>query len=108
MYCRHVPPCPEPESMDRDAARIVARHPEQGWYLLCNGVIIFDDTGELLPNGRMIEPNRGPAPHQSASPRLSGSSPPIATRQGPRDFSMRHGGGDSERARQGSFRRAGH
>jgi hypothetical protein len=27
----------------------VASHPEQGWSLLCNGVVLFDDGGELLP-----------------------------------------------------------
>jgi hypothetical protein len=43
---------------DRDAARIVAFHPEQGWSLLCNGVIRFDDTAELLPDGSVIPPNR--------------------------------------------------
>ncbi len=27
------------------AARVVASHPEQGWGLLCNGVVAFEDTG---------------------------------------------------------------
>jgi hypothetical protein len=44
----------------------VAFHPEQGWSLLCNGVIVFDDTGELLPGGVPIEPHRGPAPHTAS------------------------------------------
>ena len=35
--------------------RIAAGHPEQGWSMLCNGVIVFDD-GELLPDGRAIPP----------------------------------------------------
>jgi hypothetical protein len=41
----------------------VAFHPEQGWSLLCNGVIVFDDTGEILPDGSVIMPHRpcGPA-----------------------------------------------
>jgi hypothetical protein len=39
---------------DHMAARVVARHPEQGWSLLCNGVISFDDMGELLPDGRAV------------------------------------------------------
>jgi hypothetical protein len=26
--------------------------------LLCNGVVIFDDTGELLPDGASIAPHR--------------------------------------------------
>jgi hypothetical protein len=40
----------------------VVSHPEQGWSLLCNGVVVFDDTGELLPDGAMIAPHR-PAAH---------------------------------------------
>ncbi len=56
--CPHKPPCPTPDDLDREAARIVAAHPEQGWNLLCNGVVIFDDTGELLPDGRVIAPHR--------------------------------------------------
>lgn len=43
---------------DRDAARIVVSHPEQGWSLLCNGVILFEDTGELLPDGAIVPPHR--------------------------------------------------
>jgi hypothetical protein len=31
------------------AACTVAAHPEQGWSLLCNGVVLFDDGGYLLP-----------------------------------------------------------
>jgi len=61
--CKHDPPCPSAEAVDRDAARLVACHPEQGWSLLCNGVIVFEDTGELLPDGSCVEPHRGPAPH---------------------------------------------
>ncbi|MFI1201640.1 DUF5999 family protein [Streptomyces sp. NPDC020883] len=56
--CRHTPPCPTTEAPDREAAQAVARHPEQGWSLLCNGVLLFDDTGELLPDGRVIAPVR--------------------------------------------------
>jgi hypothetical protein len=63
MFCQHQPPCPHSDAVDHDAARIVASHPEQGWNLLCNGVIVFEDTGELMPDGRSVEPHRGPAPH---------------------------------------------
>ncbi|WP_449351549.1 DUF5999 family protein [Streptomyces shaanxiensis] len=59
--CRHTPACPTADSPDREAARVVADHPEQGWSLLCNAVLLFDDTGELLPDGRTIAPHR-PAP----------------------------------------------
>lgn len=56
--CRHQPPCPSADSTDRESARLVAHHPEQGWSLLCNGVLLFEDTGELLPDGRIIAPHR--------------------------------------------------
>lgn len=56
--CQHQPPCPSAESADREAAHLVAHHPEQGWSLLCNGVLLFEDTGELLPDGRVIAPCR--------------------------------------------------
>ena len=61
--CRHVPDCPSADASDRDAARAVSCHPEQGWTLLCNGVVVFDDTGELLPDGSVIAPHR-PLPTQ--------------------------------------------
>jgi hypothetical protein len=64
--CRHQPHCPTAEAADRDAARIVAQHPEQGWNLLCNGVVSFEDTGELLPDGRIIAP-RKPLPCESGA-----------------------------------------
>ncbi|MGW0203039.1 DUF5999 family protein [Nonomuraea sp. NPDC003201] len=54
--CTHQPPCPPANSAAHQAARLVAYHPEQGWGLLCNGVVFFDDTGELLPDGRSIVP----------------------------------------------------
>jgi hypothetical protein len=47
----------------------VAPHPEQGWSLLCNGVMAFDDTGALLPNGRSIPP------HQPAHPNVTAPLP---------------------------------
>ncbi|WP_323447787.1 DUF5999 family protein [Streptomyces yaizuensis] len=56
--CQHQPPCPTSDSAGRDAARLVAHHPEQGWSLLCNGVLLFEDTGELLPDGQIIAPHR--------------------------------------------------
>ncbi len=54
--CHHFPPCPAATAPGRDAARTVAAHPEQGWSLLCNGVVLFDDTGELLPGGHALPP----------------------------------------------------
>ena len=58
MLCQHQPPCPSAEDTDREAAKLVASVPEQGWSLLCNGVIVFDD-----PDCSVIEPHRGPALH---------------------------------------------
>jgi len=56
MFCVHVPPCPDATQPDHEAARVVATHPEQGWSLLCNGVVTFDDNGELLPDGGITAP----------------------------------------------------
>ncbi|MGX1025454.1 hypothetical protein RKD37_000109 [Streptomyces ambofaciens] len=56
--CTHTPKCPAADSPDREAARTTASHPEQGWSLLCNGIFLFEDTGELLPDGRVVAPHR--------------------------------------------------
>jgi hypothetical protein len=56
--CQHQPQCPEWTAPDHRAARIVADQPGQGWSLLCNGVIVFDDGGALLPDGRAVTPGR--------------------------------------------------
>ncbi|WP_432215543.1 DUF5999 family protein [Streptomyces subrutilus] len=56
--CTHTPKCPSAISPDREAAQVVAAHPEQGWSLLCNALVLFDDTGELLPDGQIITPHR--------------------------------------------------
>ncbi|MER7828022.1 DUF5999 family protein [Streptomyces sp. NPDC096097] len=63
MFCHHQPCCPTSDASDREAARPVAHHPEQGWSLLCNGLLLFEDTGELLPDGQVVEPRR---PHTAA------------------------------------------
>ncbi|WP_217236202.1 DUF5999 family protein [Streptomyces sp. AC555_RSS877] len=60
--CSHQPSCP---ATDNHAPHVVAAHPEQGWNLLCTGAIVFDDTGELLPDGRVV------APHRVAAGRLT-------------------------------------
>ena len=56
--CTHHPACPSADAPDRDAAHVVASHPEQGWSLLCNGVVLFEDCGEILPDGRCIGARR--------------------------------------------------
>jgi hypothetical protein len=58
IMCSHVPQCPTAQAPDREAAHTVASHPEQGWSLLCNGIVLFEDTGELLPDGAIIAPHR--------------------------------------------------
>ena len=52
-----APRAPPADHRDRNAARTVACYPEQGWSLLCNGVIVFHDMGEILPGGRVIPPH---------------------------------------------------
>jgi Family of unknown function (DUF5999) len=54
--CDHWPPCPPADAPDHDAAHVVASHPEQGWSVLCNGVVLFEDTGEILPDGKTVDP----------------------------------------------------
>ena len=39
---------------DRLAARVTISRPEQGWSLLCNGIVLFDDGGALLPGGQEV------------------------------------------------------
>ena len=56
--CSHTPSCPSFEDTDHEAARVVSSRPEQGWSLLCNGVVLFEDTGELLPDGAVVDPHR--------------------------------------------------
>jgi hypothetical protein len=56
--CSHQISCP---SFDGSAVHVVAAHPEQGWSLLCDGAIVFDDSGELTPEGKVVAPHRVPA-----------------------------------------------
>ncbi len=72
--CSHQPRCPDALAPDRIAAWSVASRPKQGWSLLCNGVVLFDDGGQLLPDGRAISP----APTCTAAdlPRCAAELPP--------------------------------
>lgn len=69
--CRHSPACPTADAADRDAAHVVSAHPEQGWSLLCNGVVVFDDFGEILPDGHCTGSRHrellAASPHRRAS-----------------------------------------
>ena len=56
--CTHQPPCPAAHAPDHAFARVIAHQVDLGWSLLCNGVIVFDDSGEILPNGSVVGPNR--------------------------------------------------
>lgn len=47
MGCSHSPACPGHDDADAAAAVIVVDHCEQGWYRLCNGLILFEDGGCL-------------------------------------------------------------
>ncbi|MFI1700381.1 DUF5999 family protein [Streptomyces bobili] len=66
--CPHKPTCPSAEATDREAALVVTAHPDQGWSRLCNGLLLFDDTGEILPDGKIIAPRRLVAVVTSAAP----------------------------------------
>jgi hypothetical protein len=69
--CTHTPSCPSADAPDSSAAHVVAAHPEQGWSLLCNGVVVFEDFGQLLPDGRSRAARRRAlllaSPHRKAS-----------------------------------------
>ncbi|WTF74072.1 DUF5999 family protein (plasmid) [Streptomyces microflavus] len=56
--CQHTPRCPSADSPDREAAKVVAARPEQGWSLLCNTLLLWEDTGALLPDGQVVDPHR--------------------------------------------------
>ncbi|MCT2590530.1 DUF5999 family protein [Streptomyces sp. N2-109] len=66
--CVHQPPCPTADSTDREAAHLMALFPEQGWSLLSDGSLLFEDTGELLPDGSVVAPHRpNPAAERGAT-----------------------------------------
>ncbi len=56
--CQHQPPCPQRWQRDRLAARIAVDRPEQGWALLCNGVILFEDDTELWTEAAIARASR--------------------------------------------------
>jgi hypothetical protein len=72
--CPHVPQCPAADAPDHAAARAVACHAEQGWSLLCNGVVVFDDCGEILPDGTCAGARR-PSVHRPRPTGRYGSGP---------------------------------
>ena len=56
--CQHLHTCPDAQAPDCMAARVVADQPGQGWSLLCNGVVLFEDGGALLADGHAVAPHR--------------------------------------------------
>jgi Family of unknown function (DUF5999) len=54
--CQHQPRCPDALAPDRTAARVAVGHPEQGWSLLCNGVVLFEDAAVLPPGAKRHDP----------------------------------------------------
>ena len=83
--CPHWPPCPLADRPDRDAAHTVASHPEQGWSLLCNGVIVFDDMGEIRPAAgrflRTLRPTSGCPSRREQRERVLSSDVSMAGRR---------------------------
>jgi hypothetical protein len=72
--CDHNPQCPPADAPDHVAAHTRASHPEQGWSLLCNGVVVFDDAGELLPAYCAAEAEPAWLPTSRLSERQGGRS----------------------------------
>jgi hypothetical protein len=64
--CEHRPICPSADGPGRAAARIRASFPGQGWSLLCNGVVVFDDAGAILPDRAVVSPGASTAVHLDA------------------------------------------
>lgn len=58
LVCAHLPECPSAQAEDCQAARVRVRHPEAGFSVLCNGVLLFDDTGCLTADNTVVEPRR--------------------------------------------------
>lgn len=56
--CQHQPRCPQSWEPDRLAARIVADRAEQGWSLLCNCLVLFEDDSELVVASAIAQKGR--------------------------------------------------
>ncbi|OEJ22236.1 hypothetical protein AR457_40235 [Streptomyces agglomeratus] len=56
--CEHQPECPPASEPDCLAARVMSHCSAVGYSLLCNGVIVFEDTGCLKPDGEAVTPRR--------------------------------------------------
>jgi hypothetical protein len=58
LACMHQPECPPADAADCQAAQVLTHCPELGYSLLCNGILTFEDTGCVMPNGRVVSPRR--------------------------------------------------
>src|SRR5258707_11730945 len=54
--CLHQPGCPGAQAPDRIAARLIVRHPKQGWSMLYNLVVPSGNGGQFPPDGRAVSP----------------------------------------------------
>jgi hypothetical protein len=52
--CEHIPCCPAAESTRPCGAHVTASQPDQGWCPFCNGIVLFDDGGAILPGGLVL------------------------------------------------------
>ena len=50
--CPHTPPCPDATDPSQLAAVIIGVDPEREWWLLCNGLAVFDSSGYLFALSR--------------------------------------------------------
>ncbi|MFG3403841.1 DUF5999 family protein [Streptomyces sp. NPDC048142] len=64
--CEHSPRCPPASASDHLAACVLVAFPAAGWSVLCNGLILFEDTGYLLPSGDVFGPRR-PLPREAVT-----------------------------------------
>jgi len=51
--CHHNPRCPASDAPLCCSAHVTADCTDQGWCLLCNGIILFDDGLFLTPGGEV-------------------------------------------------------
>jgi hypothetical protein len=59
--CAHEVCCPAADGSDARSARTVAWHPEEGWELLCNGLLLGEDvvaTDSPFDGWRWVPPLR--------------------------------------------------
>lgn len=74
MICPHTPACPSADDPNCASAHEVNSHDdEQGWTLLCNGVLLMHDRSAIRPNGEVVMPDGTIVPSHYA-PRLVGSA----------------------------------